>query len=222
MAGLPLEDGSSVEATLNLTELKAARFKLLNHYYDLTGGDPYKWNPPQAVGAELGYDEQTSLQLAEYLKNEGLLKYWAMGPQAGITHQGVKEIEAARSEPEKPTRYFPPVNVIHVGGNVVHSAFQQASPEAQQTLEINEARTQDVLAALAQIKTHIDDLGLTAQAKTDLQVDVATVEAQMKASRPKGAVITECFRSIRNIVEGTVGGLAASGILAAIAKVLGG
>ncbi len=206
---------------MELNELKAARFKLLKAYYDLSGGDTFKGFPPEEVGATIGFDAETSLRLADYLENEQLLDCRAMGPIDTITHRGVKEVEAALSEPEKPTRYFPPVNLIHITGNVVNSAIQQASPEASQVLTINEAHTQDILTVLAQIKAHIDEVGLAPAAKQDLHAEVATVEAQLKNSRPKPGIISECLKSARTILEKVASNAAAKAVLDAITRLIG-
>ena len=53
------------------------------------------------------------------------------------------------------------------------------------------------------------------------QSDIATIETQLSSPRPKVEIIKESLRSVRNIVEGAVGSMAASGIIAGAAKLLG-
>ena len=64
-------------------------------------------------------------------------------------------------------------------------------------------------------------LGLAGDDEAVVQSDIATIETQLSSPRPKMEIIKESLRSIRNIAEGAVGSLAASGIIAGIAKLLG-
>lgn len=71
------------------------------------------------------------------------------------------------------------------------------------------------------LKTQLPQLGLTGDDEAEVQSDIATIEAQLASPKPKIDYIKESLQSIRNIAEGTVGSMAASGILAGIAKLLG-
>ena len=62
---------------------------------------------------------------------------------------------------------------------------------------------------------------MTGDDEAVVQSDIATIETQLSSPRPKVEIIKESLRSIRNIAEGAVGSLAASGIVAGVAKLLG-
>jgi hypothetical protein len=66
----------------------------------------------------------------------------------------------------------------------------------------------------------LPQLGLTGDDEAVAQSDLATIETQLSSPRPKVEIIKESLRSIRNIAEGTVGSMAASGIIAGVAKLL--
>jgi hypothetical protein len=108
------------------TRLKQAqRYLYLKQLYDLSENNRLAYFPFAEIGEHLGWDVQTSDEISEYLKNEGLIEYPSFGT-VSITHKGVKEIEAALSDPDQSTPYFPPAGVIIVvngdftiGGDVV-------------------------------------------------------------------------------------------------------
>lgn len=94
-------------------ERREQRFRFLNLVFEKTRGNIYNLVSMWDIGEELGWDKQTTDVTAQYLVGEGLIKFWAMGGTLGITHEGVKEIERAKSNPEQPTTYFPAmVNVM--------------------------------------------------------------------------------------------------------------
>lgn len=39
----------------------------------------------------------------------------ALGERIGLTHWGIKEVEAAFENPDKPTQTFLPINIIKIG-----------------------------------------------------------------------------------------------------------
>ena len=71
------------------------------------------------------------MRLSNYLKQEGLLEYVALGGIIAITHMGVLEVEQSREKPSQPTQHFPALNIIF--GNVTNSQISQSSPGSHQT-----------------------------------------------------------------------------------------
>ena len=103
-----------------LEEKRKNRFVLLRELYDITDGlaNSHSINIRQ-VGKEVGMDENLALDTFEYLKDEGLAQWMALGGYGTITHWGVKEVEDALDH--KPTAHFPGNIVLLVnspGANV--------------------------------------------------------------------------------------------------------
>src|SRR5262245_7049868 len=135
---------------MSLEQMKADRFKFLKALYDASGGDRFKYFHLGRLGDVLGFDQQRTLVIGDYLKDEGLIAYHAFGPIIGITHHGIREVEEALSAPEQPTHYFPAVNVISIG-SVVNSTIAQASTDVSQVINLSEGRTQELLALLNEL-----------------------------------------------------------------------
>jgi hypothetical protein len=99
----------------SLDEKQRNRFALLQKLYDLTGGVSERHSLDiRAVGHEIGLDPETALNTFQYLNDEGLAKWMAIGGFGMIAHFGVKEVEEARRE--WPTPHFP-ANIITITGS---------------------------------------------------------------------------------------------------------
>lgn len=130
----------------NIQLKQAQRYLYLKHLYDLSEDNRLAYFPFAEIGEQLGWDLATSDEISEYLKNEGLVEFPSSGT-VGITHRGVKEIEAALSTPDQSTTFFPPAGVIimvngdfTVGGDVVGRDKTSADVVAREeiTQSINE------------------------------------------------------------------------------------
>jgi hypothetical protein len=185
---------------MTVEELREARFRFLKALYDAVGGSLWTWPEMHELGASLGFDHELTGRVTDYLSGEGLVQYRALGGIISITHEGIRQVEDAMSHPDRPTRYFPAVNVIHIG-SMVNSSILQASPGATQTVQVGFAADQALLAVLGEIKQSIDRLGLTPEDQNDLKGDVATVEAQLTTSKPKRSIVSECLTSNKSLLE---------------------
>ena len=197
---------------VSIEETKKKRFQFLRRLYELTKGDTSKRFNCFQFGKELGFDEDLTRNISQYLMDEGLIGCPVIGGFISITHSGVCEVEEALSNPYAPTSHFPPINIISIG-QMINSQIQQDSPEATQMVTIGEDKCEELKELLRSLKESIDKLGLAAQAKSDLQADIQTIEVQMSSSKPKLTIITECVGSIRNILERAAGNVLASLLL---------
>lgn len=185
---------------MTVEELREARFRFLKALYDAAGGSLWKWPDMNELGASLEFDPELTGRVTDYLAGEGLVQYRALGGIISLTHEGIRQVEDAMSHPDRPTRYFPAVNLIHIG-SMVNSTLMNASPGATQTVQVDNPADKGLLAVLAEIKQSIDRLGLTAEERNDLKGDVATVEAQLGTSKPKRSVVSACLSSIKGLLE---------------------
>jgi hypothetical protein len=111
--------------TTILEERQKDRWLLLRKVYETVEGrsETHIINMYKA-GDELEWENEKTEAAFDYLRGEGLLKTMTTGGGIVITHKGVKEVEQAESNPEKPTLHFPPhiINNIYgdnIGGDKV-------------------------------------------------------------------------------------------------------
>ncbi len=103
-----------------------------------------------------------------------------------------------------------PTNITNFFGPVQTSQIQQSSEHSTQTVvvtgQLDLDKVRDLVAA---IKGDLAQLDLPRDTKEELSADIATVEAQLAAPKPKPSVIRECLQSARRVFEGAGGSLAA-------------
>jgi len=87
---------------------------------------------------------------------------------------------------------------IHVGGNMTGSVIQHGTNRSHATVNFNAG---EVHETVEQIKAALDDLPLSTEARAELESDIQTIEPQLSSSRPKLAIVSECLRSMRTILE---------------------
>lgn len=204
----------------SIEEIKKKRFQFLNRVYELTGGSQFNFVNMCEIGKELDFDNTLTDNIAQYLVEEGLIEHQAFGGIISITHNGIREVEEALSNPDKPTTYFPPVNIIHVN-QMTNSQIVQSSPGATLAMEFAQEKYDELKEVLQALKESIDQFNLQTSQKSDLQADIQTIEAQMLSSKPKATIIRESLSSIRRILEGAVGSTIASSLLSKILALLG-
>jgi len=199
-----------------ILEMESKRFQFLSRLYEGTGGNQYASMNMWEIGNILGFSRDVTGLIVQYLEGEGLIKYSTLGGGIRITHRGVVQIEKARSEPDKPTQYFPAVNIINVN-NMVGSQIQQGNFNSTQTGTFEGHNTNELIKFMEELKEKISQLNLDSKNTQEINAEIATIEAQSKSSRPKNNIIKESLRTIRNIIEGATGSVIATELLAKLA-----
>lgn len=215
-----------MNAIEDLKEKKEKRWLFLRRLYDWNDGDESSPIHINRIGKELGFDENLTIKIAQYLSGEGLIVV-VLPSTVGrrmdfirISHVGVVEVEAALDNPDRPTQHFLPFNIINVN-QMTNSNIQQASPEATQVVTFDESKYEELKEVILSLKESIDQLGLEPQQKSELQGDIQTIEIQISSPKPKTTIITESIGSIKRILEGVAGSALASGLLHEIAPLFG-
>jgi len=199
-----------------IAEQKLRRFRFLKYLYERTGGSETEIVPDDEAMRSSGLPKGDFDLVCEYLLNEGLIG--GTLDAVCITHAGVVEVESALTRPDRPTQHFP-VNVIHIG-QMSHSQIQQGTTASTQSGTFTSLDLAAVAEFIRGLKDQLPQLGLTDEDVGVARGDIATIETQLSSPRPKVEIIKESLRSIRNIAEGAAGSMAASGIIAGIAKIL--
>lgn len=134
-----------------------------------------------AVGEALGMARQEAQRAAEHLIGLGLVEVRTLSGGIGLSDEGV----AACLQIVGP----------EAGGHDAAACLGTGAilSEADRSL------TDDMLTRL---KYLAGDKSWAFEALTDLLADLRTIDAQLMSSRPKTAIITECFRSVQAILAG--------------------
>lgn len=203
----------------NMEERKANRLLVMNAIYEASGGSENTIVSGPDLLRDLGLSDEDLADACNFLKGEYLIKgdrsSWGHRTPfiIHVTHRGIKEMEQSLEAPTKPTEHFPPaVSIIHVEGNVIGSPIQSGSPGARQEVT-SEISLGDVRDFLSQLEKIAPTLNLAEDADQELQAEIVTLKAQVESPKPKKRIIQESLSSIRSILEGTGGALAATGLL---------
>jgi hypothetical protein len=109
--------------TTILEERQKNRWLMLQKIYEIAEGvsETHLINMYEEVGEQLGWERKKTEATFDYLEGEGLLKIMTSGGGIMLTHQGVKEVEEAATNPEKPTLHFPAyiTNTTNIYGDSV-------------------------------------------------------------------------------------------------------
>lgn len=208
-----------------IEEMKEKRFQFLHRLYELTGGDESKLFSMFEIGEERGFDRDLTVKIEQYLYGEELINHrlecGTRDREIAISHWGVRAVEEALGNPDRPTHYFPAVINITSIGTMTDSQLQIDSSGATQVATFKDNRYEELKEVIQSLKESIDQLGIDQQQKSELQVDIQTIEAQMSSPKPKTAIITDCIDSIKRILEGAASSALASSLLSKIVALSG-
>ncbi len=132
------------------------------------------------IGAALGMDRDRANFIATELVGLGYAEIKTLSGGLGITDDG---IAAARD----------------LGAEGEDSNEAGASLGNEPVLD---ERSKDACDAItAGLKSEIVKFGLDFDAISEISADLKTISAQLNSPRPKNAIVRECFRSIRSVLQ---------------------
>lgn len=215
----------------SIEKKRAQRLRFMNALYEVVDGLEGWFADMNAFLTELGYDFDREehfnefQSIAGYLKGEGLITTIHTKDRGaiavGLTHKGVREVEAARSRPDKPTEHFPPANNISVQ-YMIGSQIQQGSPGATQSLTVvSQSDIEGLEAFINSLKQSVDQLELDEDQRAELEADIQTIEAQIASPKPKQEVLRPGLESIGRILEGSASAAVASPLTATVTALIG-
>jgi hypothetical protein len=121
----------------SIEQKKVQRFQFLSLVYDRTDGDSDILITMQEIGEALGWSGAILDRTFRYLADEWLIKLETRTSMS-ITHEGVLQIEQARSQSEEPTQYFPAII------NIMSGDFSGSSINVGSTLnDVTQATSDD-------------------------------------------------------------------------------
>jgi hypothetical protein len=161
-----------------MTEASSLSDSSLQYFRSLfikTGGDTKKQVSMHEIGNDAGLDKPASKTVAEDLMSLGLIDIRTLSGGIGLTEEGVIEAQSLFSD----------IPGISAAGMTLGN--QPIVGEKIGTV------ITDILTSL---KPRVGKLGMAFDDLTELIADIQSLEAQMRSSRPKTAIIRECFRSM--------------------------
>lgn len=196
---------------MDFSKKKNDRFNFLNKIYEISDGQTsYIVDGWEQVGKILGFDWNYSTNIYHYLNDEGLIEPMGAGIRLSLTHDGLKEIEKALNEPDKPTEHFPPINqynTINIG-TMQGGAIQQATSTSTINYTTSNEVIKDITEFTKELKEFIAKENLPKDEVEELETDIETIEVQSKSKRPKTEILKTSLNSIKSIMERVIAGVA--------------
>lgn len=205
-------------AMSTIEELRKKRFNFLRLCYEKSGGDRFTGFGLWEIGDELGFSRDEAERIIDYLAGENLIEHQTVG-EISLTHFGIRQVEEALSHPERPTHYFPAVNIINIH-HMEGSQIQQGVTGSNQSGTFEFKNKNDIAKFIDLLKPKLADLRLGPEEESEVQADIVTIEAQLSTSRPKPTILKESLLSIQRIVEGAAGAIVAQQLLPYIPALL--
>ena len=79
---------------MNIDEMKKKRCQFLKKVYERSDRKVSEIVDIHQIGEELGFDRDLTLNIAQYLEEEGWIKFRTIGGKfGGITYRGIREVE---------------------------------------------------------------------------------------------------------------------------------
>lgn len=140
---------------------------------------------------------------------------WAMKlEEDGILGEGLS-FTSEEKEVATNTEY----NITNFYGAVEHSQFQQQTKDSIQVKSDVSLDFESIIEFINEIRKNSKQLNLKPEDEQELESDIITIEAQSKSPKPKNAIVKGCLKSIRSILEGAGGGVAAT-LLTRLAEII--
>ena len=150
-----------------LEQKKKNRFLFLELLYKESNGDTGAMFNMWEVGEELKIDSNETRQIVDYLTGECLIEPRALGGGIVLTHWGVKEVEEAIENPDKPTEHFLPINIINIG-TMTNSTLQQSTNNSTINFQLDKKKLDNIDEIITSIKQVQDTLKLSIDVNQEL------------------------------------------------------
>lgn len=179
-------------------EMDERQRQFLVELFRQTGGDPGVQVSMHAVGESMGLERSAASKVAEDLIGSGYVAVKTLSGGIGITEDGADR-----------------AHLMESGGG---AAAAGVSVKLGETPVLDGTAVQAVERIVAGLKTHAAEKSWEFETLTELMADLKTIDAQLISPRPKTAIIRECLRSIKAVIEKAG---ADGGSLARIERLLG-
>jgi hypothetical protein len=200
---------------MDLDQRKKNRFIFLEKMYKEANGSENTIFTRDELRKDLSLDFDETDRIVNYLTNETLIEPYGMGGTIKLTHWGIKEVEQALENPDKPTEHFLPINIINIG-TMSNSTLQQATQNSIINYHYNRENINELESIIEQLKIIQDTLNISVELHQELLSEIETLDIQKKSPKPKSIIINESLKTVRNLLENVVGNAITPTIIASI------
>ena len=162
------------------SELNDSGQQFLLSLYKETKGDITAQKSMYEIGLDMGLDREEASKLAEDLMGWSFVEIRTLSGGIAITSTAVQEIEELGYCPDDSAGKSVQLGSDQLVSADVRSAIEQLTGEIKQTA---------------------GSLGLPFESLSELMTDLKTIDVQLDSTRPKTAILRECFRSIKPILD---------------------
>jgi hypothetical protein len=154
--------------------------QFLMQLFEKTGGDSSVQVSMYDIGGLMGLERDAASKVAEGLIGSQLVEIRTLSGGIGISAAG-SELAQDLIGP-------------------LDSATGKSARLGDEPL-LNSAARQAVVQIVTEIKDQVGSLGLGFDTLTELMADLKTIDAQLESSRPKTAIVRQCFVSIGGVLK---------------------
>ena len=183
----------------SLQEKRADRLRFLHAVYEIVEDRRDLSISSWELADEIEMDRVRSSYIVDYLVAEGLLQRTHGNGGIGITHDGIKEVEAALLKPEEETTYFPPaMNIIHIGTNIGSPILQGGEGNTQIVSKDEVVELREILQTLQEPELLA---ALPEADRKEALAQIRTAAAQVEAQEPDRGVVRRALEKLLPIVK---------------------
>jgi len=207
--------GETMIEQYTLEQKKAARFKMLEKFYQESGGSENSFHSVFDIGEALHFSKDLTLVTSEYLSGEWLIEYKAMGGLSAITHHGIVQYEHAIEAPETASKYFPPVKIIQ---NILHvekmnnTQIQQGTTDSKQEMTKN-GKYDDLMLWLQNFEEALKR-EKKEEILEELRDDIDFIKTSITTEKPN----IKYLKIALNTIQGVLTGIASNAIFQELQK----
>lgn len=152
--------------------------------------------------------EVSRVQIAGIVERvRNLILDWALRlEKAGVLGENMTFSSEEKAKANEVTVTYNVENqtVIHGMSN---SQVQQGTNHSSQAFAQHQGVEETAIASfISELRKQLDTLGLSDDARQEIEADIVTVEVQGKSPKPRSAIIKEALKSIRSVLENAAGG----------------
>jgi hypothetical protein len=202
----------------SVVERQADRLRLLLALYEAVDADTHARINYRGLPSG-GRSEQETAKSIQYLVDEGLAEWAALGGMLAITHRGIREAEAALQE--HPTDHFsaPAVNIVVVGDGSSVGGVQQGTVLSSQQVEHHATLTPVERLALRGWLAS-EEAAAAREAGEKAAEAVEILEATLADESGDRSTAERALSALKEVLLGTAGGAAWTGLQALAELVL--
>lgn len=197
---------------LSIRKKRERRAAFMNRLYEVTDGNRLAHINFRTIGQAFGWSETDAAAVAQYLVDEGLAEWVALGGSLGITHVGVVEVEELASAPDRPTLHFEPVTNIHV---VVHGDnLGQIQAGTTSSSQVATTTSPEIVQLfLAELRAALTSASGETRKLADSTITV--LEGEIAEGRPESSIVKRLLPGLRDLALGLATSGAFEGLKAA-------